>query len=110
MSNWLRRFWHLVNRSRRERELVGEMQDHRASMHDPTKFGDPYRLLERSRDAWGWNWLDDAMQDLTVGVRSLIHSPSFTVTASLILTFGIGLNVTFYQFVNVAMLRPPRIK
>jgi hypothetical protein len=110
MSTWLRRVWHLLNRPRRERELVEEMNAHRASMHDPTTFGDTHRLLERSRDAWGWNWLDDAMQDLTVGVRSLMRSPSFTITASLILTFGIGLNVALYQLVSVAMLRPPTIK
>ena len=40
-------------------------------MHDPAKFGDTHRLLERSRDAWGWNWLDDATQDLRQGVRTL---------------------------------------
>ena len=79
-------------------------------MHDPSKFGDTHRLLEQSRDAWGWNWLDDAVQDLMVGTRSLMRSPSFTLTAALILTFGIGLNVTLYQFVRVAMLRPPAIR
>ena len=110
MSNWFRRLWHLVNRSRHERELISEMNEHRASMHDPSKFGDTHRLLERSRDEWGWNWLDDAMQDLAVGTRSLLRSPSFALTASLILAFGIGLNVTLYQFVRVALLRPPAIK
>ena len=97
MNNWLRRVWHLLNRSRRERELLREMQDHRASMPDPSQFGDTHRLLEESRDAWGWNWLDDAMQDLAVGMRSLMRAPSFTVTAALILTFGIGLNVTLFN-------------
>ena len=106
----LRRLWHLLNRSRYESELVSEMNEHRASMHDPSTFGDTHRLLERSRDEWGWNWLDDAMQDLMVGTRALMRSPSFTVTAALILSFGIGLNVTLYQFVGVAMLRPPAIK
>ena len=106
----LRRLWHLVNRSRHERELVREMSEHRESMHDPSKFGDTHRLLERSRDAWGWNWLDDAMQDLTVGVRTLMKSPSFAITATLILTFGIGLNVTLYQMIQVGLLRPPALK
>ena len=110
MTNWFRRIWHLLNRSRRERELVAEMNEHRAAMHDPATFGDTHRLLEQSRDAWGWNWLDDAMQDLMVGTRSLMRSPSFTITAAAILTFGIGLNVTLYQFVRVALLRPPAIK
>ena len=105
-----RRLWHLINRRRLERELVQEMREHRASMHDPSKFGDTHRLLERSRDAWGWNWVDDAAQDLAVGLRTLVKSPSFAITATLILTFGIGLNVTLYQVVQVALLRPPAIE
>src|SRR6185503_13916275 len=108
--NGFRRVWHLLNRSRRERELVREMTEHRESMHDPSKFGDTHRLLEYSRDAWGWNWLDDAMQDLTVGVRTLLKSPSFAITATLILTFGIGLNLTLFQMIRVGMLNPPPLK
>jgi macrolide transport system ATP-binding/permease protein len=110
MSTWFRRVWHLINRPRYERDLSREMREHREMMHDPSKFGDPHRLLERSRDAWGWNWLDDAMQDLKVGMRTLVKSPSFAVTATLILTFGIGLNVTLYQMLRVALLRPPAVK
>ena len=87
-----------------------EMREHREAMHDPTKFGDTHRLLEYSRDAWGWNWLDDAMQDLTVGVRTLVKSPSFAITATLILTFGIGLNLTLFQMISVGLLRPPALK
>jgi predicted permease len=110
MGTWFRRIWHLLNRRRYERELTREMREHRASMHDPSKFGDTHRLLEQSRDAWGWNWLDDATQDLAVGVRTLAKSPSFAITATLILTFGIGLNVTLYQMIHVGMLRPPAVK
>ena len=110
MDTFFRRLWHLVNRRRHERELVEEMRAHREGMHDPARFGDTHRLIERSRDAWGWNWLDDAVQDLLVGVRTLRRSPSFAITASLILAFGIGLNLTFHQFINAALLRPPAIK
>ena len=110
MMTWFRRVWHLLNRPRHERELVREMNEHRESMHDPAKFGDTHRLLERSRDAWGWNWLDDAVQDLAVGSRTLAKSPSFAITATLILTFGIGLNVTLYQMIQVGLLRPPAVK
>src|SRR5262245_47034259 len=87
MTTWFRRVWHLINRPRRERELVREMHDHREAMHDPSAFGDTHRLIEQSRDAWGWNWLDDAVQDLRVGVRTLLRSPSFAITATLILSF-----------------------
>lgn len=110
MTNWFRRVWYLLNRRRYERELVQEMHEHRGQMHDPAKFGDTHRLLERSRDAWGWNWLDDAAQDLKLGMRGLMRAPAFAMTAVLILTFGIGLNLTLYQMASVFLLRPPDIK
>jgi predicted permease len=109
MSTWLRRVWHLLNRPRRERELVEEMREHRAAMGDPSTFGDTHRLLERSRDAWGWNWLDDAAQDLRLGVRGLLRSPAFALTAILILSFGIGLNLTVFQMATIVLLRGPAI-
>ena len=106
---FLRRLWYLVNRRRYERELVEEMRDHRAAMHDPSKFGDTHRMLERSRDAWGWNWLDDAVQDFRLGVRALMRAPGFALTGILILTFGIGLNVTLFHMASVGMVRPPAV-
>ena len=109
MNTWLRRVWHLLNRSRRERELVSEMNEHRESMHDASKFGDTHRLIEQSRDAWGWNWIDDAAQDLRLGMRGLLRSPVFAVTAILILSFGIGLNLTVVQMANVVLLRGPAV-
>src|SRR5262245_34226962 len=110
MSNWFRRVWHLLNRPRHERELVREMHDHRESMHDPSTFGETHRLIEQSRDAWGWNWLDDAIHDVRIGVRTLLRSPSFAITATLILAFGIGINITLFQMIQVGLLRPPALK
>ena len=110
MITWFRRIWHLINRPRRERELRREMADHRASMVDPSRFGDTHRLIEQSRDAWGWNWLDDALHDLSVGMRTLRRSPSFAITATLILTFGIGINLTLFQMMRVGLLKPPAVK
>lgn len=107
---FLRRVWHLVNRSRRERELVREMDDHRASMHDPSGFGNTHRLIEQSRDAWGWNWLDDAVTDLKMGLRTLRRAPGFAATATLILAFGIGINITLFHMMQVGLFRPPAIQ
>ena len=109
-ASWWRRVWHLLNRQRFERDLTREMREHREMMPDANEFGDSYRLLERSRDAWGWNWLDDAAQDLRLGLRGLRRSPLFTITAVLILSFGIGVNLTLYQMANVVILHPPGIK
>lgn len=110
MMTFFRRLWHLINRSRNERELVREMSDHRTSMHDPSRFGNTTRLIEESRDAWGWNWLDDSIADLRVGIRTLGRSPSFAVTATLILAFGIGINISLFQMMQVGLLRPPAVK
>jgi hypothetical protein len=77
------------------------MGEHRASMHDPSGFGNTTRLIEESRDAWGWNWLDDGVTDLRTGLRTLRRSPAFAVTATLILAFGIGLNITLFQMMQV---------
>jgi putative ABC transport system permease protein len=110
MLTWLRRLWHLINRPRFERDLMREMADHREQMANPREFGDSHRLLEASRDVWGWNWLDDAVQDLKLGIRALLRSPSFTVSATLILTFGLGVNVTLYQLANVVVFSPPAVR
>jgi hypothetical protein len=109
VTTWLRRFWHLVNRRRFERDLIGEMESHRGWMRDPSTFGDTHRLLERSRDAWGWNRLDDAAQDLVVGVRALLRSPSYVITATLILALGIGFNVALFQMAGTLM-GPPQVR
>lgn len=110
MTIWLRRVWHLLNRRRRERELAAEMRAHRAAMADGSTFGDTHRLLERARDEWGWNWLDDLVQDVRVGCRMLIKAPAFALTSILILGVGIGLNVTLFQMASVGVLRPPRVE
>jgi hypothetical protein len=70
LATLCRRLWHLLNRRRHERNLVQEMREHRDLMVAPGRFGDTHRLLEASRVAWGWNWLDDAIQDLRQGVRA----------------------------------------
>lgn len=104
-----RRVWYLLNRTRFERELEDEMASHRAMMRNPLGFGNPLKLREASRDAWGWTWLDRAAQDLRHGARVLRRAPAFAITSILILSAGIGLNLTFFQLLNVTMLQPPAV-
>src|SRR5262249_54380925 len=110
MSTWFRRVWHLINRRRFEGDLAREMQAHRALMHDPSAFGDTHRLLDRSPDARGGTSLGESVQDLVVGVRTLLKAPAFAVTATLIVSFGIGLNLTLYQMLQAAMFGAPAIR
>ena len=110
MSNWFRRVWHLLNRSRHERELVREMT--RASrIHGGSARGSAIRIACSNSpamrgDGTGWTM---PLQDLRLGIRGLMRAPTFAITAALMLTFGIGLNLTLYQMANVGLLRPPDI-
>ena len=104
IRKWFRRVWYLMNRQRFERELEEEMAVRREMMNERGRFGNSLRLREASHDVWGWRWFDALMQDVRFAVRLLRRAPAITLTACGILSVGIGLNLTFFQIVNVAAL------
>ena len=110
IAEWLRRAWYLLNRRRIEAALKQEMEAHRAEMGTPARFGNMLRLREEARDIWGWNWLDDAGRDVRLGLRTLRRSPGFMLTAILILSLGVGINLAFFQLVNASFLQPLRVR
>jgi predicted permease len=107
---WLRRVWYLLNRKRLERELADEMAFHREMMagEERSGFGSPIRLGEDTREVWGVVWLDRLWQDLAYGARVLRKSPGFAATAILVLSLGIGVELTVLRLV-LAELKPPSV-
>jgi len=109
MNEIFRRLRYLLNRRHMDQELADEMEFHRemaAREGGTSPFGNPLRLREESRDAWGWTWIDRLFQDLRYAARMLRHSPGFTVTAVLMLAIGTGVNVAAFGFFDLMVLRP----
>jgi predicted permease len=111
MKEFVRRIGYLLTRNRRRRELQSEMEFHRemavrsGKPDAKRRFGNPVRLQEQAREAWGWTWIDRLAQDLSYAARTLRRSPGFTVTAVLVLAIGIGVNITAFSLFNMMVLQ-----
>ncbi len=105
VGEWLRRIGYLLNRRRGEAALEDEMRAHRAMMGDPARFGNTLVLRERSRDVWGWGWLDAIVRDARFAARGLLRTPIFTIAATLSLALGLALTTTMVSVVNAYLIR-----
>jgi predicted permease len=105
LGEGLRRVWYLLNRRRFDRALAEEMEAHREMMREPARFGNTLRLRERSRDAWGWVWVDDLARDVRLAARALRRTPGFTIVTLASLVIGLTLAASTIAVANAYLIR-----
>lgn len=68
------------------------------------ELGGVAQIQEDVRDVWLARWLRDFVYDLRFSARSFRRTPSFTITAVLSLTLGIGATTAIYSLVDQVLL------
>jgi predicted permease len=68
-------------------------------------FGSVTAVRERFHETSRWMWLEQLVQDLRYGCRTLLQSPSFAATTILTLAIGLALTTGVFTVFNTYVLR-----
>jgi hypothetical protein len=119
--HWLGEVWRRLmfffRRGQFQRELKEEIDEHirmkqkdlvnEGMPHDEARdaarreFGNALVLRERSRDAWGFAWVETLFQDFGYGLRQLRRNPAFATVAVVTLALGIGASTAIFSVILV---------
>ena len=122
LRDWFRRVWPYLGRRaadedlqeelrfhvelERERLLDADVPDEEAVRAARRVLGNATLIRERTRDVWGWRWLDDLGRDVRHALRGLRRNVAFTATVVCVLAAGIGANSAMFGIVHGMLVRP----
>jgi predicted permease len=70
------------------------------------RFGNVALAQERSREMWGWNWVETLWRDIRFGMRQLRRDPGVSGLIVLVLALGIGGNAAVFTLLKAAFFDP----
>jgi putative ABC transport system permease protein len=121
IREWLRRVRATFHKAPEDADMEDELRLHVNMIADALKrrglsFEDAARqarlqaggiaqVMEQRRDQRGLRWLEDLIQDLRYGVRTLRRAPVFTAVTIATLTLAIGANTAAFSLVDPLLFR-----
>ena len=90
----------------RERQRDAGLPEDEALRAARRTLGNATLIRERTREVWGWRWLDDLGRDLRHAVRDLGRAPGFAATVVVVLALAIGANTAMFGIVYGMLIRP----
>ena len=118
----LRRLWLFLTRWRRVQELDEEMRLHvemraaairrngvppdEALRAARRRFGNPLKLREESRDAWGFLEIEQIGRDVHFAVRQMVRRPLSSIVVMVTLALGVGANTAVFSLIDTLLFRP----